>query len=70
MGTQFRQHPEVDPHTTLYLFEHRPPQVEVLALKHIVEAQDKDLNKMEKTCKELWARVDFLMEKANRLSKK
>ena len=52
--TQFCQHHEVAPHITLYLFEHRAPQVEVSALKQIVEAQAKTLNQMENTCKELW----------------
>ena len=31
--SQFRQHPEVAPHITLYLFEHQAPRVEVAALK-------------------------------------
>ena len=35
-----------------------------------MEAQSKTFNQMEKTLKELRARVDLLIEKANRLSKK
>ena len=57
LWTQFYQHPEVAPHITLYLFEHRSPWFEVSALKQILEAQVKTLNQMEKTCKELRARV-------------
>ena len=70
LQTQFRQHPEVDPHITLYLFKHRAPQVEVSALKQRVEAQSKALNKMEKTCKELRDRFYSLTDKANKLIKK
>ena len=39
LRAQFRKHPEVDPHTMLYLFEHGEPQVEVSDLKKTVEAQ-------------------------------
>ena len=70
LWTQFHQHPEVDPHITLYLFGHVFPQVEVSALKNIVEAQSKTLNQIYKTCKELRDRVDVLMKKSNRLSNK
>ena len=30
-------------------------------MKHIVEAQDKNINQMEKTCKEMLARLDLLI---------
>ena len=70
LQTELLQNTEVDPHINLYLFEHRAPRVEVSDLKQRVEAQAKTLNKMEKTRKELWARVDLLTEKANILSKK
>ena len=49
--TQFRQHPEVAPRITLYLFEHRDPLVEVPALKQRVESQAKTLTQLENTCK-------------------
>ena len=39
LRAQFRNHPEVDPHTMLYFFEHGEPQVEVSDLKQTVEAQ-------------------------------
>ena len=70
LRTQLRQHPEVSPHITLYLFEHRAPLVEVPALKQRVEAQAKTINQMENTCKELRDRFDPMTEKANILSKK
>ena len=60
MQTNFLQHTEVAPYITIYLFGHRDTRVEVLALKQRVEAQEKTLNQMDKTCKELQARVDFL----------
>ena len=58
------------PHITLYLFEHRDPRLEVSDLKHRLVEQAKHLNQMEKTCKELRARVDSLTEKANRIIEK
>ena len=51
LRTQFFQHLEVDLYITIYLFEHRSPWVEVLALKQRVEAQDKTMSQMDKTCK-------------------
>ena len=42
----------------------------MLALKQRVEAQAKNLNQMEKICKELRKIVNSLTEKSNRLSKK
>ena len=63
LWTQFRKHPEVYLHITLYIFEHRAPQVEVLALKHEMEAKAKTLNQMEKICKEIWSRVYLLTGK-------
>ena len=33
LRTQLLQHPEVDPHITVYLFEHRAPWFEVSDLK-------------------------------------
>ena len=53
MRTHLGQHQEVPPHITLYMLEHRAPQVEVLALKKKLEEKAKTLIKMEKTCKEL-----------------
>ena len=70
LWTQFCHHPEVEPHITFYLFEHRNPWVEVLALKQRVEAKAKNLSQMENTCKELRSRVDSLTAKGNRLRKK
>ena len=70
LHTEFRQHPEVAPHITLYLFEHRAPRVEVLSLKERVEEQANISNKTEKRCKDLRNRVDLITEKANRLSQK
>ena len=70
LRTQFCQHPEVAPHIMLYLFEHITPLVEMSALKQIVESQPKNINKTEKTCKELRTKVDSLTEKTNRLIKK
>ena len=60
----------MDPHITLYFFEHSYPWVEVSYLEQRVEAQAKTLNKMEKTCKELRDRVDLITEKVNILGKK
>ena len=48
---QFRQHPEVAPHITLYNFEHGAPRVEVLVLKQNVEAQAKTISQMEIFCR-------------------
>ena len=48
---KFLQHPEVAPHTTLYIFEHKAPRVEMQALKQRVEAQAKYLNQMKNKCK-------------------
>ena len=70
LRTQLNQHPKVDTHITLYLFGHRDPQDEVLALIQRVEAQAKNINQMENTCKELQDRVNPLTEKASRFSKK
>ena len=70
LWTHFHQHPEVAPHITLYLFEHRAHWVEVEVLKQRDEDKDKTLNQMDKTCKEVRATVDSIMEKANILSKK
>ena len=63
LRTQFLQHPEVAPHITLYILEHMDTWVEVSSLKQRVKDQDKTINKMEKICKELRARVDLLTEK-------
>ena len=49
MRSQFRQNPDVAPHSTLYLFE---PRLKVSALKQKVEAQSKTISQMEKTCRE------------------
>ena len=68
LGSQLRQHLEVAPHITLYLFKHRALRVEVVSLKQKVEVQAKNINQMEKTCKELRSRVYLLTDKANRLS--
>ena len=65
LQTQFSQHPEVAPHIVVYLFRHRDPRVEVSYLKQILESQDKTLNQMENTCKELQSRVGSLTEKSN-----
>ena len=70
LRSQFRQHPEVAPHITLYLFKHRAPIVEVVALKQRVEFQDKTISQMDKTCKEVRLRVDLITDKANHLSNK
>ena len=37
LRSQFRQHPEVEPQFTIYLFEYRAPRVEVAALNKKVE---------------------------------
>ena len=47
---KFQQHLEVAPHINLYLFEHRAPRVEVVALNQKVEVQAKKTSQMEKTC--------------------
>ena len=67
---QLRQHPEVAPNSTLYLFEKQAPRVGVVALKQRMDVQAKGIRQMEKTCKLLRSRVDLLTYKANRLSKK
>ena len=67
---QLFQHPEVASYITLYLFGHIDPRFEVSYLKHRLEAQDKTLNKMQNTCRELRAIMDQMTEKANRISKK
>ena len=69
LSTKFRHNPGMDPHITLYLFKHRDPWFEVSDLKKRVEVQAKNINQTERTCKELWDIVDFMTEKANRLSK-
>ena len=43
MRSQFRQNPDVAPHSTLYLFE---PRVKVSALKQNVEAQSNTISQM------------------------
>ena len=48
---QLRQHPEVAPNITLYLFEKQAPRVGVVALKQKVDVQAKGIRQMEKTCK-------------------
>ena len=58
LRTQIRQHPEVDLHITLSLFEHRAPGVEVSNLNQRVEVQSNTLRHMENSCK---ARVDLLI---------
>ena len=70
LRTQLRQHPEVSPQITMYMFEHRAPLVEVSALNQKIEAQTKTLSQTEKTCRKLWPRVDLLTEKENNLVKK
>ena len=67
---QFLQHPEVAPQITLYLFDHRAPIVEVVALNQKVEFQAKIISHMDKTCNVLRSRLDSLTNKANRLGKK
>ena len=43
LRAQFQKHPEVASHITLYLFEHRSPIVEVVALKQKVKVQAKTM---------------------------
>ena len=47
--TQFRQHPEVSAHITLYLFEHRDQITEVQAVRQNMGAQSKLVAHLEKT---------------------
>ena len=65
LRSQFRQHPEVAPHITLYLFNHWSPRVEVVYLKHKVQFQPKTIIQMEKTCKELRLIVYSMNNKEN-----
>ena len=53
LRTQSRQHTEVDPNITLYLFEYIAPRAEVSALKQRVEAKYKALNKTGNKCREV-----------------
>ena len=67
---QFRQHPEVALHITLYLCVHRALRVEVVVLNQKVEFPDKTIIQMGKTCKDLMSTVDSLTNKSNRLIRK
>ena len=67
---KIRQHLEVAPYITLYLFEHRSPRVEVVELSQKVDLQYKIISQIEKTCKKLQPRADSLTDKANLLGKK
>ena len=67
---KFRHNPEVASHITLYIFKHWAPKVEVAELRKKVELQYNMISHMEKTCKELQLRVDYLTDKENRLGKK
>ena len=67
---QFRQYMKVAPHITLYIFEHRSPSVEAVELREKVELQSKKIIQMEKTCNKLRSRVDYLIDKVNRLGNK
>ena len=67
LHAQFWQHPEVDHHITLYMFDHRAPSFEVVALRQKVYIQSLTTTQMENTFKELWSNVDFLTDKSNRL---
>ena len=70
LRAQFQQHPEMAPHITPYLFEHRSPRLEVAALKQKVESQANTISLMEKTCKELRSRADSFTDQSNCLGKK
>ena len=60
MKTQFHHHPEVAPHTMLELFEHQEPLMEVVDQTKKVEAQVRTIIHTEKTCTEIWYRLDSL----------
>ena len=63
LRVQFRQHIEVAPHITFYLFEHWSPRVEVVVLNQKLEFQAKTIIQMEKTCKELRLIVYLMNDK-------
>ena len=60
----------MEPHITLYLFNHMTPRMEVAELNQKAEFQSKTIIQMQKTCKELLSIVDLLTDKANRLVNK
>ena len=57
------------PNIIIYLFEHRVPRLEVVALGKKVDIQNKLIRYMENTCKELRLRVYLLTDKAISLKK-